>query len=58
MERWEYKCLRFGARELTEDVEKELNALGAEGWEVVVVVHGERHGYLHDATFIMKRPRS
>ncbi|MCU0686960.1 MAG: DUF4177 domain-containing protein [Polyangiaceae bacterium] len=58
MERWDYKCLRFGASEFTENVERELNALGAEGWEVVAVVPGERHGYSHDATFIMKRPRS
>lgn len=58
MERWEYKCIRFGVREPTEDVETELNALGAEGWEVAVVVPSERHGDSYDATLVMKRPRS
>lgn len=56
MNRWEYKCLRLGARELAEGCEETLNTLGADGWEVVAAVSGERHGYAHDVTFVMKRP--
>jgi hypothetical protein len=57
MNRWEYKCLKIGARELAEGTEEKLDALGAEGWEVVTAVSGERHGYAHDVMFVMKRPR-
>ncbi|HEU4536066.1 MAG TPA: DUF4177 domain-containing protein [Polyangiaceae bacterium] len=57
MTRWEYKCLKITMPELVEGYEDKLNALGAEGWEVVAVVAGERHGYSHDATFVLKRPQ-
>lgn len=56
MIRWQYKCLKLTMPELADDYEAKLNELGAEGWEVVAVVAGERHGYSHDATFVLKRP--
>jgi hypothetical protein len=58
MTRWEYKCLRLTHPELAEGLEDKLNALGAEGWELVSLALGERHGYTHDATFLFKRPRA
>ncbi len=57
MDNWEYKCFCLGARELAEECEAKLNTFGAEGWEVVAVVPSERHGYSHDAVFVMKRRR-
>lgn len=56
MIRWQYTCLKLAMPELAEGYEAKLNELGAEGWEVVAVVPGERHGYSHDATFVLKRP--
>ena len=37
MKKWEYKAMYFNEKEFCDNeiLEKELNALGTEGWEVV-----------------------
>lgn len=58
MERWEYR------RTVTEigplirgDADLELARLGNEGWELVVAIPRERHGYGHEVCMLFKRPK-
>lgn len=42
MKRWEYKHGMLVSVQTSEDLERELNAIGAEGWEVIDVRRKER----------------
>ena len=55
---WEYRVISFGGvlhSPKDEDIESELNALGAEGWEVVGGVAREN---TYKITVLAKRPLS
>jgi hypothetical protein len=40
---WEYRVLRLSPRSTEEHVETALNALGAEGWELVAITQTVTH---------------
>jgi hypothetical protein len=58
---WEYKFLTHEIRGIVnshvdEERLNELNALGAQGWELVTVIHPtEREGILWRITYVFKR---
>jgi hypothetical protein len=55
--RWEYRRLDVEIGEVSsEDFEKQLNDLGAEGWELVSTIQHERHGYSREVHLVFKRP--
>jgi len=64
MLKWEYKAIHWSVKELwNEDkAEKELNRLGAQGWELVSLVIGEigpgsiLTGKTSLVTMILKKP--
>ena len=39
MEKWEYKVLSFDSNKTSRDIEKEINNLGNEGWELVTATN-------------------
>lgn len=56
--RWEYKRVNLEIGEVPHrPFEDELNALGAEGWELVGTLQHERHGYSHEVHLVFKRAR-
>ena len=56
MDRYEYRILQTDmARLATDDLVRELNELGAEGWGVVATVPHERHGYSREVHLLLAR---
>lgn len=56
---WEYKRLNLEISDVPlPQFEERLNALGAEGWELVVALHHERHGHSKEVHLVFKRPRA
>lgn len=58
---WEYKTITFMGHEKNSKVEEELNALGAQGWEVFACMP-QGHGGIKSrgetvSTYVMKRSK-
>jgi hypothetical protein len=51
---WEYKILTPNLMKAADAEENDLNKLGAEGWELVMV---RQYGNEHEYEFYFKRPR-
>ena len=57
MTRWTYKRVMFEIGDLQEkDFEARLDAVGAEGWELVSTFDRERAGNSKECFFLFKRP--
>lgn len=56
---WEYKRVRFEMSEVGKaDFETQLAAFGAEGWELVVGLTHQHHGYSREVHLLFKRPKA
>lgn len=54
--RWEYRRVDLDIAQVAKaGFEQTLNALGAEGWELVSAIQHERHGYSHEVHLVFKR---
>jgi hypothetical protein len=59
MNSWEYRRMVTDIGHLIKgEADREIERLGAEGWEMVVAVPRERHGYGHEVCLLFKRPRA
>lgn len=61
MQAWEYKVVRLrrSGQNFAEEWEKNLNELGAEGWEIFILLRVEEHSKPGDTVFltaVFKRP--
>ncbi|CAN5887275.1 hypothetical protein BH11MYX4_BH11MYX4_55480 [soil metagenome] len=56
MNRYEYRAMQASVAQLSDEAfVRGLNAMGAEGWNLVVAVPHERHGYSHEVHFLFSR---
>jgi hypothetical protein len=54
--RWEYKRINLQIGDVPQvEFEDDLNALGAQGWELVATLQHARHGYSHEVHLVFKR---
>jgi len=55
--RWQYKRVNLAIGDVPQSAfQDQLDALGAEGWELVATLQHERHGYSHEVHLVFKRP--
>ena len=56
MNRYEYRTMKTSIERLAEEeLVRDLNKLGAEGWSLVATVPHERHGYSHEVHLLFSR---
>lgn len=57
MRRWQYtRTVVEGAALIRGEADVEMQRLGRDGWELVVAVPREKHGYSHEVCLVWKRP--
>jgi hypothetical protein len=57
MRRWQYRRLVIdGIAFIRGEADAEMTRLGREGWELVVAVPRDKHGYQHEVCLVFKRP--
>ena len=55
--RWEYRrTVVEGISLIRGEADAEMERLGEQGWELVVAVPREKHGYQHEVCLVFKRP--
>ena len=56
MNRYEYRSMQASVAQLSDEAfVRNLNELGAEGWNLVAAVPHERHGYSHEVHLLFSR---
>ena len=56
MRRWQYnRTVIDGAALIRGEGDDEMHRLGREGWELVVAVSRDKHGYQHEVCLLWKR---
>jgi len=54
---WEYRrAVVEGIAFIRGEADGEMQRLGKEGWELVVAVARDKHGYQHEVCLVFKRP--
>jgi hypothetical protein len=55
--RWEYqRTVIDGGAFLRGEIDGEMSRLGTLGWELVVAIPRDKHGYQHEVCLVFKRP--
>lgn len=55
--RWEYRrAVLESVAFIRGEADGDMERLGREGWELVVAVPRDKHGYQHEVALVFKRP--